>query len=653
MVTLCSLRQRRESVKIALFHLICIASLLALTLFVYWPSTKFGVSFDDTLNLKGLASITDSDSALEFVFGGSSGPLGRPLSLATFLPALNSWPSAPEDFIRQNIYVHSLNLILVIWLALRLAPYLPWRVSSPEAFALMAGAWWGTSPLLHSTSAMIIQRMTSLSATFSLIGLLIYLLGRDALPSNARRGFFLMTVGVLLGTFLAVLAKENGALLPGFVLLLERTIAARRPGACLLPHHINVWFLRWQTLFLTLPCAVLICYLIWHLPEYAAGHHAREFTLLERLYTQARILIVYLRLFLLPNRAELGPYHDDFSISHGVMDPSTTLISIATLAVAISLAWRLRSSQFRLVSFALGWFLWGHLFESTVVPLELYFEHRSYLPVLGLSILIPACLYHPDVAVPLRLTFASIVLGSNLFILRESSLLWSEQGVASAVWYEQHPASLRAFQLHLKYLSDHAPPAEYLAAVDSALPPLSLGAEYAILKLATGCGLRDEAFMKDSAEHAAKVIASKRFNMTVPQALDQLVDLVDSESCRGLGTADLERILTAGIQTSAPISDDVRAQFYEIAARVRAKRQDFKGTMGYLQAAFSLRPTLSHGMTMAAMLASVGRFDEANLRLDEVEKLKPTRPFQGARWQAEIDDYRETIKKMVSVPEAS
>jgi hypothetical protein len=103
--------------------------------------------------------------------------------------------------------------------------------------------------------------------------------------------------------------------------------------------------------------------------------------------TQARVLWDYLAQLLLPDGLRMGVIHDDFVISRSLTDPPTTTIAIAAwIAVITTLVFWRKSVTVRLLAFGLTFFLTGHLIESTVFPLEIYFEHRNYLPATGLYI---------------------------------------------------------------------------------------------------------------------------------------------------------------------------------------------------------------------------------------------------------------------------
>jgi hypothetical protein len=625
--------------------LVSLLALLGLLLAVYVPATQFGISFDDSWNLNGLPGVSDLGTALEFVFGGNSGPLGRPLSLASFLPTLHSWPSDPQDFILQNILLHLVNTTLVVWLAFRITPYLPWPVAGRVGFALVAGAWWASSPLLHSTSTMIIQRMTSLSATFCLAACIAYIAGREALCRDRKCGFLILSATVVLGTTLAALSKESGALLPGYLLTLERLLIARSGRFEPVGPISRDWLAKWQFLFLWTPIVALVTYLLVHLPVFSEGYSGRRFTMAERLLSEARILFTYLRQFLFPVRDELGPYHDDFVVSTGLFEPLTTLPAVAGVLLAPVLGWLARNTQWRLLSFAVAWFLCGHILESTVVPLELYFEHRNYLPTIGIALSLSAVAFHPSIAAWLRCSLLASVLSLNLFILRESSLVWSEPYVAASVWYERRPESLRALQFYLVQLSKHGTVDEYISAVDAVLPPLSDGGEYVTMRVAAYCGLRDANDVARAAENAVVPLRARPFVNVVPTMLDKLADAVIKKECPGLDEANLQKLLEAVLSNPNPVSGDVKAQLHEISARLAIHLRDFDRAIRHLEQALLLRPVLSDVIAVSGILVSAGRYDDAISRLASFEKNAPKRPFVGVRWRKTISEMREVIER--------
>jgi len=85
----------------------------------------------------------------------------------------------------------------------------------------------------------------------------------------------------------------------------------------------------------------------------------------------------------------MGLYADDFPVSTGLLTPWTTVLSVTLLLATSTAAFAARK---RAPSLFAGWFLFlaAHVVESTFVPVEMYYEHRNYLPSLGIFLALVA-----------------------------------------------------------------------------------------------------------------------------------------------------------------------------------------------------------------------------------------------------------------------
>ncbi|MDH3327710.1 MAG: tetratricopeptide repeat protein, partial [Desulfobulbaceae bacterium] len=106
----------------------------------------------------------------------------------------------------------------------------------------------------------------------------------------------------------------------------------------------------------------------------------RDFTTWERVLTQFRVIIHYMGLIFYPNPNRLTLDYD-FPLSKSLLDPITTLISLGSLIGLAVLAIFLARRE-KLLSFCIIWFLINLVIESSVICLELIFEHRTYLPTM-------------------------------------------------------------------------------------------------------------------------------------------------------------------------------------------------------------------------------------------------------------------------------
>ena len=428
--------------------LLGLIAITLVTFLAFRPALSGPFLLDDFPTLRGLSQIDLTTAVLpqvrQYALAGSSGLRGRPLSLASFALEAPSWPDNPETFKRTNLLLHIVNGLLLFALLSNLTKILQCPGLQGVGLSLGITAVWLLHPMQISTVMYVVQRMTLLSASFTLLGLSLYCKGRGSLADRPWQGFVLIGIGLLPCTILAVLAKESGVLSPVFALVLELTLLRAVKG--------DRWRL-WQRLGLaglTVGPLAIAGYFAWHWSDYT-DYSDRNFSLPERLLTEGRVLSDYLRLIAFPMTTEFGIFGDGYLISRGWLQPPMTLlcaILIGGLLVG-GIALRRRAPW---ISFAILWFFAGHLLESTIVPLEIYFEHRNYLPMLGpVAAGIWALMqFRPDApAIAASLTAAvSLVLALLTF---SSSLVWGNEALAAEVWPKDHPRSERARQMSAHY----------------------------------------------------------------------------------------------------------------------------------------------------------------------------------------------------------
>lgn len=414
--------------------------LLAATAWLYAPGIHGPALLDDRTSVTLLETDVDSRQLVEQVLGDGSGPLGRPVTMATFV-AERALLGADLRWSKTiNIALHVINGVLLAWfilLLLRGSGY-----SRSLAVALLAAGLWLVSPLWVSTVLYAVQRMAMLACTFMLLTLIAYLHWRAAYVRGQSGIWRLLTVAGCAA--LAVFAKENGIVVLPVLLLLELLwVGCRRAGVVerrLLA--IALGLLALGTLF------VVSVFLV--VPERFLAHYSlREFTLEERLLTQGRILWDYLGQLVWPQTARMGLYHDDVLLSHSLTNPVATLHALLAwggvlFAAAVSSGFVLG----RRLAFCILFYLVGHGVESTVLPLELYFEHRNYFP--GIAVFLLAALLLAElqqrwrrVAAPVM---AYLALGLVVLSFNTSSQveIWANSYLLRFNQINAHPTSFRA-----------------------------------------------------------------------------------------------------------------------------------------------------------------------------------------------------------------
>lgn len=245
-----------------------------------------------------------------------------------------------------------------------------------------AVAVWSLNPVQTNAVTYIVQRMTSLATLFYLLALSGYLSARTAnQPFRKIVAWFFFAVMACAG----FLCKENSATLPVSILLIEEFFV--RPGTVLSVVRSSL-FRRLLPLALIVLVVLLPVVTVFWERWIASGYHIRHFTMEQRLLTELRVVVFYITLFLLPLPSRLNLDHD-FPLSHSFFSPISTFGSLLLLGGLLIVAIKLRRSH-RLFSFGILWFFLHLIIESTFVPLELVFEHRLYLPSVGLAVSLAA-----------------------------------------------------------------------------------------------------------------------------------------------------------------------------------------------------------------------------------------------------------------------
>ena len=242
---------------------------------------------------------------------------------------------------------------------------------------------WLVHPVQTQSVTYIVQRMNSLAAMFYVLTLLLYIKFRLAEKIWEKWAFI---GGSIFSGILAVGSKETAVTLPCFIFLYEWYFFRDLSWTWLKRHlHYFVGVLILLSFFAYL-------YLGDHpIESILSGYAYREFTLGQRVMTEFRVVIFYISLLLFPHPSRLNLDYD-FSLSLSLVNPVGTLFSIVLIAGLFVLALYLAKRD-SLTSFCIFWFLGNLIVESSVIGLEIIFEHRTYLPSMLMSLLLVQLVY--------------------------------------------------------------------------------------------------------------------------------------------------------------------------------------------------------------------------------------------------------------------
>jgi len=423
-------------------YLWILAAALVITAIVYWPGLQGGFLFDDYPNIVDNKGVQPTDASLHSLVAAAlsspSSEFKRPLASLSFAANYLTTGIDPYWMKLTNLFVHLLNGLLAFLLASALLRSVP-TGQNPHAgivASLIASAWL-LLPINLTSVLYVVQRMESLANLFVLLGLIGYVTGRrrmlasTASPtskggegrsrfSSDTGSFILCLISIAVPTVIGVLAKETAVMLPLYALLVEWVLFRFRkskesPTSSLEgsaeARHRDLRIIGLFLLVLVIPMVFGLARLLPGILKPEAWV-TRDFTLGTRLLSEARIVVDYIGWTLLPTPNALSFYHDDFRISTGLLAPWTTLASIVVLAALITLAWWLRPRH-PLAALGIALFLGCQLLTSTILPLELIYEHRNYFASFGLLLAITPLLAVPrsqPFALPRHVLLAGLLL---------------------------------------------------------------------------------------------------------------------------------------------------------------------------------------------------------------------------------------------------
>lgn len=153
---------------------------------------------------------------------------------------------------------------------------------------------------------------------------------------------------------------------------------------------------------------------------FAQGYAGRHFTMGERLLTEPRVIMRYIYAIVLPRADSLSLEHD-VKLSKSLLNPPTTLLSFVILCVLLVFSLAARR-KYPVATFGLLWFFLTLVIESTIVPLELIFDHRMYLPSVGLIMAIVEATH-----------WATSKFSAKYFRTERKKLAWASLAIACSV----------------------------------------------------------------------------------------------------------------------------------------------------------------------------------------------------------------------------
>ena len=280
-----------------------------------------------------------------------------------------------------------------------------------------------------------------------------------------------------------------------------------------------------------------------------------------------------------------------------------------------------------LAAFGVLLFFVGHALESSVFALELVFEHRNYLPAIGICLALAALAAQWLTARRATLLLATLAL---LYALVTASMTptWGNAGALYASFFEAHPRSLRARANLVEWLLTRGDTAAAVRVLGDAS---DAGAR--LHRLRIGCLATHETTEQDAALKAAAELA-RPDAMTVEILLWLTTQVLDG-AC-ALDSTALAATLDA--LRDRPLSHNTRDLMYVSSAQLRHARGEHARATAAAAYAARLAPADPYPVYLGVEIAlDAGDRAAARALIDEARARARRQRADFSRMDAGLD----------------
>lgn len=615
---------------------------LLLVAWAYWPGLAGPFLFDDYGSLDVLGAygrLHDVPSWLFYLSSGTADPTGRPVALLSFLLDGQTWPTQPWPFKRTNLVLHLVNALLLTAVLSRLQGAIlrgnPGAGLSRWAPTL-AAALWAAHPLFVSTTLYVVQREAMLPLFFILIAILCW--DRAILrfcDGKIGSGWRWALLGVGGTTLLGGLSKANGFLAPLLVALCH--VWWWRPTT---PLATRAAADRAAIVCLGIPSILLVAYLfaaawsLWSLPVVPG----RDWSLPQRLLSEPRVLWEYVGRLVLPRAGGGGLFVEDYPASRGWFSPATTLPALIALVASVVLAIRYRRHT-PILAFAWLFFLSAHLLESTSIPLELYFEHRNYVPAAMLGWPLAHGLLRPGPYARYRTAFAALLFALLLLLAHLRAQVWGDAQLLGALSVQHERGSPRAQVNAARLEVERGDVASGLTRIHAAQQAHPDSVDLAITAIGLECNGTGAVSAQTLARAHKTLTTVQNWNYGLYEWMQAAASDASTRRCRGFGLDGLESLVDAAEANFLAKSPTRRRDLWHVRARIAIARNRPAQALQWFNAALQSQPDAEYALVQAAALGDAGAPGLGVKHLDFYRRLQgasgttPVRDMAGIhRW---------------------
>lgn len=330
--------------------------------------------FDDFPNIVQNVRIRSMSNIFSLFINIKGPPIAaRPLTSVTF--AINYFLNGLDTtgYHVFNLFLHITNGILLYFLIRTTAVLLGYEIDKRvQLVAVFSSLIFVAHPIHTESVTYIVSRSVLISTCFFLLGIMLFV--KTAVLKKRLSYIILLTLVSLLG----MASREEFFLFPFMLFLYDIFFISQFRWRHVLTH----W-----TIYI--PVLIPLLYVLFIVLSYDYRQHAGfgviDITPLEYLLTQFNVHWTYIRLLFLPINQNLNY---DYPMTKTLIEfPAIiSIVGYTGLWIMTFLLHRIKP----VISFCLLWFLVSLVPSSSIIPIkDVIFEHRLYIPSIGLIILVP------------------------------------------------------------------------------------------------------------------------------------------------------------------------------------------------------------------------------------------------------------------------
>ena len=396
------------------------AVLLLLTGAAYYNSFGAPFVFDDLLTIQTNSNVQFGDDLRPSISSS------RPILFLTF--AINHALHGQRvwGYHLVNFILHFLNGILVFLIAQHIFRRSLPSETEARTYAFLAAGFFLVHPVQTEAVTYISSRSELLSTGFYGLAFLIFVKRK---PSEIGFLWSLVVAALFLpGLF----SKETVISLPAVLVVYDFLFLSGT--------SVREILSRWRFYITFIAGGIAAVYfLLTVLLKDSVGISVSHVPAWQYFLTELRVIVTYLRLLVVPAGLNLDY---DFRLSKSLLE-FPVVASLSALVVLLFIAWYLRKRE-PVISFSIFWFFITLAPTSSFISIpDVIFEHRLYLPLMGVSLAFPvlvgyaAAAVKPKVRLPVPAACAVVLL---LFLVgtilrnqvwRDEVSLWNDVVVKS------------------------------------------------------------------------------------------------------------------------------------------------------------------------------------------------------------------------------